>query len=49
MAVHRRDVSTGELSGSDGIRISSGLKEGEVIAISGVSKLQEGQIVRKLN
>jgi RND family efflux transporter MFP subunit len=48
MAVHRRDVKTGELSGVDSIRISSGLKEGEVIAISGVSKLQEGQVVRKL-
>jgi RND family efflux transporter MFP subunit len=48
MSVHRRDVKTGDLSGADSIRINSGLKEGEVIAISGVSKLQEGQIVRKL-
>jgi multidrug efflux pump subunit AcrA (membrane-fusion protein) len=49
MSVHRRDVKTGDLSGADNIRISSGLKDGEVIAISGVSKLQEGQIVRKLD
>ncbi|MDD1609318.1 MAG: efflux RND transporter periplasmic adaptor subunit [Methylococcaceae bacterium] len=47
MSVHRREVKTGDLSGADSIRISSGLKEGEVIAISGVSKLQEGQVVRK--
>lgn len=47
MTVHRRDVKTGDLSGADSIRISSGLKDGEVIAISGVSKLQEGQVVRK--
>jgi multidrug efflux system membrane fusion protein len=48
MSVHRRDVKTGNLSGADHIRINSGLKDGEIIAISGVSKLQEGQIVRKL-
>lgn len=47
MTVHRRAVTTGELSGSDSIAISSGLKEGEIIAISGVSKLQENQLVRK--
>jgi RND family efflux transporter MFP subunit len=46
MSVHRREVKTGELSGTDSIRISSGLKEGDIIAISGVSKLQEGQVVR---
>ena len=48
MTVHRREVKTSKLTGSDSIRISSGLKTGETIAISGVSKLQEGQIVRKL-
>jgi RND family efflux transporter MFP subunit len=47
MSVHRRQVTTGDLSGSESISISSGLKDGEVIAISGVSKLQEGQVVRK--
>ncbi|CAG1021304.1 Multidrug resistance protein MdtE [Patescibacteria group bacterium] len=48
MAVHRRAVKTNKLTGSDSIRITSGLKTGETIAISGVSKLQENQIVRKL-
>lgn len=48
MAVHRRDVKTSQLTGSDNIRITSGLKIGETIAISGVSKLQEGQVIRKL-
>jgi RND family efflux transporter MFP subunit len=47
MSVHRREVKTGDLTGADSIRISSGLKEGEIIAISGVSKLQENQLVRK--
>jgi len=47
MSVHRREITTGDLSGSDSIRIRSGLQEGEVIAISGVSKLQENQLVRK--
>jgi len=47
MSVHRREVTTGELTGADNIRISSGLKEGDIIAISGVSKLQENQLVRK--
>lgn len=48
MSVHRREIKTGDLSGTDSIRINSGLKEGEIIAISGVSKLQEGQVVRKM-
>jgi membrane fusion protein, multidrug efflux system len=48
MAVHRREVKTSKLTGSDSIRITSGLKIGETIAISGVSKLQENQVVRKL-
>ena len=48
MAVHRREVKTSKLTGSENIRVTSGLKQGETIAISGVSKLQENQIVRKL-
>lgn len=48
MSVHRREIKTGDLSGTDSIRINSGLKEGEIIAVSGVSKLQESQIVRKM-
>jgi membrane fusion protein, multidrug efflux system len=46
MAVRRQIVTTGELRGSDSIRIISGLNLGDTIAISGVSKLREGQIVR---
>jgi multidrug efflux system membrane fusion protein len=48
MAVHRRTITTGDLTGVDSIKITAGLSSEEVIAISGVSKLQEGQVVRKL-
>lgn len=48
MAVHRRIVTTGDLTGVDSINIAAGLNPNEVIAISGVSKLQEGQVVRAL-
>ena len=48
MAVHRRAVTTGDLTGVDSIKITGGLNPDEIIAISGVSKLQEGQVVRKL-
>jgi multidrug efflux system membrane fusion protein len=44
--VQRREVTTGDLSGSDSIRIVSGLNADETIAISGVSTLSEGQTVR---
>jgi multidrug efflux system membrane fusion protein len=44
--VTRRAVTTGDLSGSDSIRVVSGLNPDETIAISGVTKLREGQIVR---
>jgi multidrug efflux system membrane fusion protein len=46
--VQRRMVTTGDLSGSDSIRIISGLSPDETIAVSGVSKLREGQMVRAL-
>jgi multidrug efflux system membrane fusion protein len=48
MTVHSRTVTTGDLTGADSIKVMAGLNPEEVIAISGVSKLQEGQIVRKL-
>ncbi|MGZ8136708.1 MAG: efflux RND transporter periplasmic adaptor subunit [Methylococcaceae bacterium] len=48
MAVHRRAVTTGDLTGIDSIKVTQGLNPEEVIAISGVSKLEEGQIVRPL-
>lgn len=44
----RRAVTTGELTGNDSIHISSGLQADETIAVSGVSKLREGQTVRAL-
>lgn len=44
----RRQVTTGDLSGSDSIRIVNGLSADETIAISGVSALSEGQTVRAL-
>jgi multidrug efflux system membrane fusion protein len=46
--VQRRAVTTGDLSGNDSIRIISGLSPDETIAVSGVSKLREGQMVRAL-
>jgi multidrug efflux system membrane fusion protein len=46
--VQRRAVNTGDLSGNDSIRIISGLNPDETIAISGVTKLREGQTVRAL-
>ena len=48
MTVHRRAITTGDLTGTDSIKATEGINPEEVIAISGVSKLQEGQIVRKL-
>ena len=47
MAVHRRAVTTGDLTGTDSIKVKGGINPDEVIAISGVSKLQEGQVIRK--
>ncbi len=47
--VHRRHVETGGLSGTDKIRVTSGLKAGEMIAISGVTMLREGMKVRPVD
>jgi len=49
MKVQRRSVKTGELSGSDSIKIVDGLKSVETIAISGVSRLREGMQVSDLS
>lgn len=48
MTVHRRKVTTGELTGTDSIQILDGLQSDEMIAISGVSRLREGMKVRHL-
>jgi multidrug efflux system membrane fusion protein len=47
MTVHRRAVTTGDLTGTDSIKVTAGINPEEVIVTSGVSKLQEGQVVRK--
>ncbi len=47
--VHARQVTTGNLSGSDQIEIISGIKSGEMIAIAGVSQLREGMQVRPVD
>jgi RND family efflux transporter MFP subunit len=44
--VHRRKVTTGNLTGTDSIQILEGLKAGEMIAISGVNMLKEGMKVK---
>ncbi|MFZ5572660.1 MAG: efflux RND transporter periplasmic adaptor subunit [Thermodesulfobacteriota bacterium] len=46
--VQRRAVKTGDLTGTDSIEIIDGLKSGETIAISGVSRLREGMRVKDL-
>lgn len=46
MAVLRRPVTLGELTG-DGVIVTTGLSEGDVIAISGVAHLREGMVVRR--
>ena len=49
MKVSQRPVKTGDLTGTDSIRIPEGLKSGEVIAVSGVSRLREGMQVSDLS
>jgi len=47
LTVSRREVDTGELTGTD-IEVKSGLEPGEVIAISGVHQLRDGMQVLRL-
>lgn len=49
MTVHRREVITGELVGTDRIRITDGVSAGEMIAVSAVSRLREGMQIRKMD
>jgi len=49
MKVSKRPVKTGDLTGTDSIRIPEGLKSGEMIAVSGVSRLREGMQVSDLS
>lgn len=48
MTVHRRKVTTGDLTGTDSIQITAGLKTDEMIAITGITQLREGMQVRDL-
>jgi RND family efflux transporter MFP subunit len=49
LKVQRRAVKTGDLTGTDSIEIIDGLKTGETIAVSGVSRLREGMQVSDLS
>lgn len=48
MTVRPRRVSTGQLTGREGIEIVEGLVPGETIAVSGVTHLREGMAVRPM-
>jgi multidrug efflux system membrane fusion protein len=48
MKVHKRNVTTGNLTGKDSIQILEGLIPGEKIATTGVVQLREGMEVRDL-
>ncbi len=49
MKVSKRPVKTGDLAGTDSIEIVEGLKSGEIVAVSGVSRLREGMQVSDLS
>jgi multidrug efflux system membrane fusion protein len=49
MTVKKRPVKTGNLTGTDSIEILEGIKSGEIVAISGVSRLREGMQVSDLS
>lgn len=45
MTVHKTAVTVGEMTGSDSILVTDGLKGGEQIVTSGITKLQDGMKV----
>ena len=47
--VGRQPVTTGALAGQDRIEILSGLEPGDTIAVAGVTRLREGQVVRPVD
>ena len=47
--VSKRAVETGELGGTASVRVTSGLKAGEMIAVSAVSRLREGMEIRPID
>ena len=48
MTVSSREVTAGSLTGENDIEVPSGLKAGETIAVSGISRLREGMRVSRL-
>ena len=48
MTVSCREVTAGSLTGENNIEVLSGLKTGETIAVSGISRLREGMRVSRL-
>ena len=47
--VTKRAVETSKLTGTERIRVVSGLKDGEMIAVSAVSRLREGMEIQPIN
>jgi multidrug efflux system membrane fusion protein len=47
MQVSRTPVTLGEMTGAD-IRVTSGIKVGDMVAVSGAAHLKEGMQVRPL-
>jgi multidrug efflux system membrane fusion protein len=48
MIVHRKEVKVGAVTGADSIEVLGGLKTGDMIAVAGISQLQEGMKVRPI-
>jgi RND family efflux transporter MFP subunit len=48
LTVSMRKVTTGELTGSEGIELVEGVEPGETVAVTGVTQLREGDRVRDL-
>jgi membrane fusion protein, multidrug efflux system len=49
LAVERRKIVTGELTGEAGIRVVEGLAAGETVAVSGAGQLRDGMRVKPFN
>jgi len=49
LAVHRREVQVGEVTGAGSLELTGGVEAGERIAVAAVSQLREGMKVRLLD
>jgi hypothetical protein len=49
MTVHRRKVTTGDLTGTESIQVVDGLKVGESISVTAVTKRREDMEVSNLS